>query len=83
MTGCNQCGKREKQEAVRCDICLSCWDCSLVNDEQQIYVEKSEDVPGLFWSCLTCIVNKLDVLTEIKKTRKQLEQDIKEMRMKI
>ena len=25
-----------------------CWDCSLVNEEQQIYVEKSEDVHGLF-----------------------------------
>ena len=33
-----------KQETVRCDICLSwmCWDCSLVNEEQQIYVEKSD-----------------------------------------
>ena len=39
-----------KQETVRGDICLSwmCWDCSLVNEEQQIYVAKSEDVHGLF-----------------------------------
>ena len=85
MTKCKQCGKRGKQETVRCDICLSwmCWDCSLVNEEQQIYVEKSEDVHGLFWSCQTCIVNKLDVLTELKKIKEQLEQEIEEMRMKI
>ena len=25
-----------------------CWDCSLVNEEQHIYVEKSENVHGLF-----------------------------------
>ena len=48
----------------------------LMREEQQIYVEKSEDVHGLFWSCQTCIVNKLDVLTE-------LEQEIEEMKMKI
>ena len=53
-----------------------CCDCSLVNEEQQIYVEKSEDVHGLFWSCQTCIVNKLDVLTELKKIKEQLEQDV-------
>ena len=55
----------------------------MVNEEQQIYVEKSEDVHGLFWSCQTCIVNKLDVLTELKKIKEQLEQEIEEMRMKI
>ena len=85
MTKCKQCGKRGKHETVRCDICLSwmCWDCSLVNEEQQIYVEKSEDVHGLFWSCQTCIVNKVDVLTELKEIKEQLEQEIEEMRMKI
>ena len=36
-----------------------------------------------FWSCQTCIVNKVDVLTELKKIKEQLEQEIKEMRMKI
>ena len=46
MTKC----KQGKQETAKCDICLSWmhWDCSLVNEEQQIYVEKSEDVHGLF-----------------------------------
>ena len=85
MTKCKQCGKRGKQETVRCDICLSwmCWDCSLVNEEQQIYVEKSEDVHGLFWSCQTCMVNKVDVQTELKKIKEQLGQEIEEMRMKI
>ena len=65
MTKCKQYGKRGKQEKVRCDICLSWkyWDCSLVNEEQQIYIEISEDVHELFRSCQTCIVNKLDVLS--------------------
>ena len=73
----------EKQETVRCNICLSwmCWDCSLVNEEQQIYVEESEDVHGLIWSCQAGIVNKLDALTELNKIIKQLEQEIEEMRM--
>ena len=50
MATCKQCDKRGKQETVQCDICLSwmCYDCSLVNEEQQIYGEKSEDVHGLF-----------------------------------
>ena len=71
MTKCKQCGKRSKQETVRCDICLSwmCWGCCLVNEEQQIYVEKSEDVRGLFCSCQTCIDNKLDVLTELNRIK--------------
>ena len=85
MTKYKQCGKRGKQETVQCDICLSWmyWDCSLVNEEQQIYVEKSEDVHGFFWSCQTCIVNKLDVLTKLKKIKQQLEQEIEEMKMKV
>ena len=52
-----------------------CWDCSLVNEEQQIYVEKSEDVHGLFWSCQTCIVNKVDVLTELKKIKERTSKE--------
>ena len=48
-----------------------------------MYVEKSEAVHALLWSCQTCIVNKVDVLTELKKIKKQLEQEIEEMRMKI
>ena len=95
MTKCKQCSKRGKQETVRCDICLSwmCWDCSLVNEEQQIYVEKSEDVHVLFLvmpnmhsdpdSDLICIVNKLDVITELKQIKEQFEQEIEEMRMQI
>ena len=59
-----------------------CLDWSLVNEEQQFYVEKSEDVHGLFWSCQTCIVNKFDVLTELKKIKEQLEQEIKELKIK-
>ena len=47
----------------------------MVNEEHPIYVEKSEDVGGLFWSCQTCIVNKVDVLTELKKIKEQLEQE--------
>ena len=75
MTKCEQCDKRGIQETVRCDICLlwMCWDCSLVNEEQQIYVEKSEDVHGLFWPCPTYIVNKLDVQTDLKKIKEQLK----------
>ena len=46
MTKCKQCDKRGQHETVKCDICLTwmCWDCSSVNDDQHIYVEKSEDV---------------------------------------
>ena len=55
----------------------------MVNEEHPNYAEKSEDVGGLFWSCQTCIVNKVDVLTELKKIKEQLEQEIEEMRMKI
>ena len=55
----------------------------MVNGEHQIYVEKSEDVHGLLWSCQTCIVNKLDALTELKKIKEQLEQEIEERRIKI
>ena len=73
MTTCKNCGKRGKKETViyiyRCDICLSwmCWDCSLINEGHQIYVEKLENVHILFWSCQTCIVNKLDVLTYLRR----------------
>ena len=70
MTKCKQYDKRGKQETVRCDICLSwmCWDSSSVSEEEQIYVEKSEEVHGLIWS-YSYIVNKLDVLTELMKTK--------------
>ena len=47
----------------------------MVNEEQQIYVEKSEDVHGLFWSCQTCIVNKVDVLTELKKIKERTSKE--------
>ena len=36
-----------------------------------------------FWSCQTCIANKLDVLTELKKIKEPLEQEIEEMRIDI
>ena len=63
-------GIRTKTVAhCRCDIYLTwmCCDCSLVNEEQQIYVDKSENVHGLIWSCQKCIFNKLDVITELKQ----------------
>ena len=46
MTKCKQCDKRGQHETVRCDICLTwmCWDCSSVNDDQYIYVEKSLEI---------------------------------------
>ena len=53
----------KKQFDIIFALSWMCWDCSLVNEEQRIYVEKSEDVHGLFWLCQTCIVNKVDVLT--------------------
>ena len=60
-----------------------CWDCSSVNDDQHIYVEKSEDVKGLRWSCQKCIVNKVDVITSLKKIKEHLEEEIEEIREKI
>ena len=85
MTKCKQCDKRGQHETVRCDICLTwmCWDCSSVNDDQHIYVEKSEDVKGLIWSCQKCNVNKVDVITSLKKIKEHLEEEIEEVREKI
>ena len=60
-----------------------CWDCSSVNDDQHIYVEKSEDVKGLIWSCQKCNVNKVDVITSLKKIKEHLEEEIEEVREKI
>ena len=48
-----------------------CWDCSSANDDQHIYVEKSEDVDGPIWSCQKCIVNKVDVITSLKKIKEE------------
>ena len=53
-----------------------CWDCSSVNDDQHIYVEKSENVKGLLWSCQKCMVNKVDVITSLKKIKEQPEEEI-------
>ena len=80
MTNCKICDKQGKHETVRCDICLRwmCWDCSSVNDDQHIYVKKSEDVNGRTWSCQKCIVNKVDVITSLKKIKDQLEEEIEE-----
>ena len=36
-----------------------------------------------FFSCQTCIVNNFDVLTELKKIKEYLKQEIEEMRIKI
>ena len=60
-----------------------CWDCSSVNEDQHIYVEKSEDVKGLIWSCQKCNVNKVDVITSLKKIKEHLEEEIEEVREKI
>ena len=49
MTKC-KCDKHGKQETVRSDMCLSwmCWDCSSVNEEQHIFVDKSNRWMDLF-----------------------------------
>ena len=60
-----------------------CWDCSSVNDDQHIYVEKSEDLKGLIWACQKCNVNKVDVITSLKKIKEHLEEEIEEVREKI
>ena len=84
MTKCKQCDKRGKHETVRCDIYLTwmCWVCSSVNDNLQIYVEKSEDVKGLIWSCQKCVVDKVDVITTLNKIKEQHEEEMEEVREK-
>ena len=54
-----------------------CWDGSSVNDDQHIYVEKSEDVKGQ-----KCIINKVDVITSLNKIKEPLEEEIEEVREK-
>ena len=79
---CKQCDKRGQHETVRCLIWM-CWACSSVNGDQHIYVERSDDVKGLIWSCHKCIVNKVDVITSINKIIEQHEEEIEEVREKV
>ena len=38
---------------------------------------------GLIWSCQKCNVNKVDVITSLKKIKEHIEEEIEEIRVKI
>ena len=59
MARCKRCKKKSSIQTIQCDVCKvwMCWECSKVADEEKEFVEKTEEIEGLYWACDKCVGN--------------------------
>ena len=88
MARCKRCKKKSSIQTIQCDVCQvwMCWECSKVTDEEKEFVEKTEEIEGLYWACDKCAGNikefKRGGAQHLKKAMEKLTEEKNEMQEK-
>ena len=89
MARCKRCKKKSSIQTIQCDVCKvwMCWECSKVTDEEKKFVEKTEEIEGLYWACDKCAGNikefKRGGAQHLKKAMEKLTEEKNEMQEKL